>query len=227
MDLTEEVKRFAKSKGADLVGIASIERLAEAPKDHKPQEYLPAAKAIVSIALRLNFAPIENLPKSRREYTLNYHIVNRRLGDLAYEISRFLEDHNYEAIPFVVGSDQKTIFGDISHKHVAYAAGLGEFGLNNLLLTPKYGPRVRFASILTDAPLNPDSLFEGTLCDECGECVKICPSGALEGSPKNYSRSRGWTIDKQKCHHYLYMVLDDLMCGLCIKACPIGKKETS
>jgi epoxyqueuosine reductase len=227
MDLTEEVKRFARSRRADLVGIASIERLAEAPKDHKPQEYLPSAKAIVSMAVRLNYAPVENLPRSRREYALNYQIVNRRLGDIAYEISRFLEDHNYEAIPFVVGSDQKILFGDISHKHVAYAAGLGEFGLNNLLLTPKYGPRVRFASVLTSAPLNPDSPFEGSLCDECGECAKICPCGALEGAPRNYSRSRGWTIDKQKCHHYLDIVLDDLICGLCIKACPIGKKETS
>jgi len=178
VDLTEEVKRFAKSRRADLVSIASIERLAKAPKDHKPQEYLPSAEAIVSIALRLNYASIENLPKSRREYTLNYHIVNRRLGDIAYEISRFLEDHNYEAIPFVVGSDQKTLFGDISHKHVAFAAGLGEFGMNNLLLTPKYGPRVRFASVLTNAPLNPDSLFEGSLCDECG--IKACPIGKKE-----------------------------------------------
>ena len=226
MDLTKEVKRFAKRRGADLVGIASIERLAEAPKEHRPQDYLPSARAFVSIALRLNYAPIENLPKSRREYTLNYHIVNCRLGDIAYEVSRFLEDHNYEALPFVVGSDQKTLYGDISHKHVAYAAGLGEFGLNNLLLTPKYGPRVRFASILTDAPLNPDSFLDSSLCDECGECVRICACGALEEAPKNYSRSRGWTIDKQKCYHYLNVVLDDLMCGLCIKACPIGKKET-
>lgn len=227
MDLTEEAKRFAKSRGADLVGMHPSRNLQKRPKDHKPQECLPSARAIVSIALRLNYAPVENLPKSRRGYTLNYHIVNRRLGDIAYEISRFLEDHNYETIPFVVGSDQKTLFGDISHKHVAYTAGLGQFGLNNLLLTPKYGPRVRFASVLTNAPLNPDSLFEGSLCDERGECVKICPCGALEEALKNYSRSRGWRIDKQKCHHYLYMVLDDLMCGLCIKACPIGKKETS
>jgi epoxyqueuosine reductase QueG len=224
LDLTEEVKRFAKSRGADLVGIASIERLANAPKEHRSQEYLPSAKAVVSIAVRLNCAPVENLPKSRREYTLNYHIVNRRLADIAYEVSRFLEDHDYEAIPFAVGSDQKTLFGDISHKHIAYAAGLGEFGLNNLLLTPRYGPRVRFASILTNASLKPDSLFSGSLCDKCGDCVKICPCGALEEAPKDYSRSKGWTIDKQKCHHYLYVVLEDQMCGLCIKACPIGKK---
>ncbi|MFQ5758680.1 MAG: 4Fe-4S dicluster domain-containing protein [Candidatus Bathyarchaeia archaeon] len=226
MDLTEEVKDFARSVGGDLVGIASVERLADAPIEHRPQNYLPSAKAVVSIAVRLNYAPIENLPKSRREYTLNYHIVNRRLGDVAYEVSRFLEDHNYEAMSFVVGSDQKTLFGDISHKHVAYAAGLGEFGLNNLLLTPKYGPRVRFASILTNTSLKPDPLFNGSLCDECGECVKICPCGALEEAPKNYSRSIGWTIDKQKCNHYLNVVLDDLMCGLCIKACPIGKRGT-
>jgi epoxyqueuosine reductase QueG len=180
-------------------------------------------KSAISIGVRLNYAPIENLPKSRREYTLNYDIVNNRLGDIAYEVARFLEDHNWEAMPFAVGSDQKTLFGDISHKHVAFAAGLGEFGLNNLLLTPEYGPRVRFASVLTDAPLEPDPPFNGTLCDKCGECVKICPCGALQDASTKYSRSKGWTIDKQKCHHYLNVVLNGLKCGLCIKACPIGR----
>jgi len=191
VDLTGEVKRFARSRGADLVGIAAIERLADAPKGHRPRDYLPSARAIVSIAVRLNYAPIENLPKSRREYTLNYHIVNRRLADIAYEVSRFLEEHNYEAIPFAVGSDQKTLFGDISHKHVAYAAGMGEFGLNNLLLTPEYGPRVRFASTITNAPLKPDPLFDGSLCDECGECVKVCPCGAPRRSPEELQPVEG------------------------------------
>jgi epoxyqueuosine reductase QueG len=42
-------------------------------------------------------------------------------------------------------------FAFFSHKHSAYLAGRGSFGHNNVLLTPEYGPRVRFTPIFTTA----------------------------------------------------------------------------
>ena len=62
-----------------------------------------------------------------------------------------------------------------SHRHAAYCAGLGNFGLNNMLLTPQYGPRVRFASILTDCRTPRGPVLEEPLCIQCGWCVSICP----------------------------------------------------
>ena len=65
----------------------------------------------------------------------------------------------------------------------AVAAGLGEFGLNRLLLTPDFGPRQRLVSMITGAPLVPEPLYAGPkLClpDVCGQmCLRLCPSGAL------------------------------------------------
>jgi len=38
-------------------------------------------------------------------------------------------------------------------KYAAYLAGLGAYGINQLLITPQFGSRVRMTAILTDAPL--------------------------------------------------------------------------
>jgi hypothetical protein len=60
----------------------------------------------------------------------------------------------------------------------AVAAGLGEIGISKLFMSPQFGPRQRLALLITDAPLEPDPLFEGSVCDECMLCVNQCP-GAL------------------------------------------------
>lgn len=61
----------------------------------------------------------------------------------------------------------------------AFICGLGEIGYSKMFLTPEFGPRQRFAFMLTDAPLEADPLFEGGLCDRCMACVAECPVGAI------------------------------------------------
>ena len=64
----------------------------------------------------------------------------------------------------------------------AFICGLGEIGWSKLFLTPQFGPRQRFAFMLTDAPLEPDPLYDGPpLCDRCFACVRECPVGAISG----------------------------------------------
>ena len=71
--------------------------------------------------------------------------------------------------------------GPFSHRHAATRAGLGEFGYNNIVLTPQFGPRQRFNSIITEAELVPDPLIEEPIClrDECGLCMKACYMGVI------------------------------------------------
>jgi len=221
--LTKKVKDFVRSRGAALVGIASPERLLNAPKGHSPKDFLPNVKSLISIAVKINRSSILQLPKTRKEYKLNYDMANLKLNSLAWETACFLEDKGYEAIPIPASRpyNLKEIFGDLSHRHVAVAAGLGRFGLNNLVLTPNYGPYVRFVTVLTNAPLTLDNPLDKDIClrEKCLKCVEICPVKALENPV--YNPIEGWRINKEKCFHYIYVVLGGDVCGLCIKACPI------
>jgi epoxyqueuosine reductase QueG len=71
--------------------------------------------------------------------------------------------------------------GPFSHRHAATRAGLGEFGYNNLVLTPEFGPRQRFNSIVTDAELVPDPLIARPIClrERCMLCLKVCHVDAI------------------------------------------------
>jgi epoxyqueuosine reductase len=86
-----------------------------------------------------------------------------------------------------------------SERHVAYAAGLGRFGLNGSLITPR-GSHVRLGSVVADigvdlAPSAPEGFrapcFEsrGTLCRGC---IDRCPAEAVtpEGLNKKMCNAR-------------------------------------
>lgn len=81
-----------------------------------------------------------------------------------------------------------------SQRHVAQICGLGSFGMNNLLITPK-GCAGRFASLVTNMPLQPRGKDVEQRClgksgKGCMECIKRCPAGAL--SPEGFDRTACW-----------------------------------
>lgn len=61
----------------------------------------------------------------------------------------------------------------------AAICGLAEIGLGGFPLTPRFGPLVRFAFVLTDAELEPDDAPPVRLCDRCGLCLAACPGKAI------------------------------------------------
>ncbi len=111
-------------------------------------------------------------------------------------------------------------FAFFSHKHAAYLAGMGSFGHNNVLLTPQYGPRVRFTSIFTTAVIMPDPIETKDLCRHCLLCVKNCPAGAIPNTG-NFPPP----VDKNLCATRSAKLGDEYRspCGICIKVCPVGK----
>jgi len=183
MSLTKELKREIKRLGADLVGVAPVERFEGAPR--LPQELLPRAKSVVVIGARIPLASVENWKTIMKSYQIYGHgWLNFHLSYLEYNAVRFLEDNGYRALPLSSLDpyyNMETFLTEgLSNRHAAAAAGLGEFGWNNLLLTPEFGPRVRFTSTITDAPLEGDELYNGPkLCkmENCFRCVEECPMG--------------------------------------------------
>ncbi len=85
-------------------------------------------------------------------------------------------------------------YGPLSLPHAAVEAGLGTLGLNLMLLTPEYGPRVILTAVLTSANLEPDAPLTTPLCpgETCGRCLLACPADAI----------LHWGLDKKKCSPY-------------------------
>lgn len=219
--LTREVKELARSLGADLVGIAPIERFEGAPEEYHPQSLLPDTKSVISIAIRILRGvqiPQKALKQNYQYQVFGYGWLSHiRLNWIAFEVARYLEDHGYWTLPFPsfcetqFGPKQpgwaKRVKPSISNRHVAVAAGIAKFGWNNLAMTREFGTRQRFVSVMTTAPLEPDPLIEEELCDKCMICVNACPAKAIAKDESTKFTLAGTNVEmavinKPKCSWY-------------------------
>lgn len=205
--LTEELETLARNEGARLFGVAPVERFQGAPPGHHPLDFLAEAQRVVVIGIPIpkrviNYHTLlENSTvitgDFRQEYlqkyfyqVAGYDIINQRLEQIALSLTLFLEDKGIPTIYFPpTYGPHKDIqdrvpgqFGIFSMRHAAVRAGLGEFGLNNVVVTPQYGPRVRFTALVTAAELKVTPLIQEKLCrgKACMACIRQCGPGALK-----------------------------------------------
>jgi epoxyqueuosine reductase QueG len=192
MSLKALIKTRAHELGADLVGIGGIARCRHAPLMMSPQGLFPPTRSIVVMALHHPDACIElggeTHPQEIGPYSVQY-LMNSRLDEMAYRLATWIETQGHQAMPIASSNiwrynqykDLTAVFApDVSHIYMAVVAGLAELGFNGLALTPQYGARNRFITVLTDAELEPDPLIPpGTVCDRCMLCRKHCPTAAL------------------------------------------------
>lgn len=192
MNLKEAVKNFAYELGADLVGFGSVDRCKHAPIMMSPQGVFPGSKTVIVMGLHHPDACIElggeDHPQEIGPYSVQY-LMNSRLDELSYRMASFMEKQGYGAIPICSSNiwrynqykSLKAVFApDVSNIYMPVVAGLADMGYSGLALTPEYGARNRFVTIITDAEIESDPLIEpGTVCDNCMLCRKHCPSQAL------------------------------------------------
>ncbi len=198
MITAETVKETARRSGADLVGIASVERFTDAPPMRKPEDLMPGAKSVIVAAVRY---PLEGVlrigkpPAYALPSTAYAGAMCRKLERISLDMMSWLEDRGARAMSTPVtwpGSwrvrpykeMKEPLQGMFSHRHAAVAAGLGVFGKHTLTLTPQFGPRQRFISVITDAELPADPMYSGSeLCPaNCHACIKACPLHSLDPS---------------------------------------------
>ncbi len=221
-DLSEELRRTAKEMGIEFFGVAPAAGFDnEGYQWGRPQGIMPAADSVIVLAVKVPRGCIDPLPHARAEYTNTLLAGTVTLRMAAFRIAQALEDRGHKAsIVPVEGSefgywyaDKETLKADVSVKYAAYLAGMGSYGVSNLLLFPGIGPRVRMTAVVTDAILEkgaPPPRFKDPRCDDCLACVKVCPAGALHADG---------SISRQRCKEYMFSTLEGLRCGLCVKAC--------
>ena len=189
--LTEQVKADMLNFGMDLVGFGPVSRWKNAPYLISPQAILPEAKTVVVGALHVTdtWAEMGGEPEPQDRSPGGWQDQNGLLDRTAYRLVRLLNDHGHQAIGVASSNIWRyrqyegipSVFApDLSHMHAAAAAGLGEIGWCGLAITPEFGSRCRFISIVTDAELVPSPMYDGPkLCDMCANCIRHCPSAAM------------------------------------------------
>ena len=72
--------------------------------------------------------------------------------------------------------------GSMLVRTAAVLSGLGTWGLNNMVLSKAYGPRIHLHAVATTLQLTADSPIEEELClglEDCGYCALACPEDAI------------------------------------------------
>lgn len=203
------IKEIATKYGMDMCGVASIDRFDESPNGRHPTDILPGCKSVIVVGVRLldgiiqaNFRTYENGRQDLKGLygTYGYTMLpNFELTYACYAIAQAIERKLGEtATPLSTGPMTNGV--QLSIRHAAVAAGLGEFGWMSLVLTPEFGPRNRFGVILTTAEIEPDPLYSGpVLCDpkKCRICTDVCPTKAIgEHGSEDYRTCKAGTYGK-------------------------------
>ena len=247
-EFANQVKLVTKLSGADLVGIAPLNRhfvLAGTQRNpHTPDK--PQNKAIVfknvrfpdetatehvipesvnnaivyAIEMNSLFVQASPAPLSTVPNSAGYG----RMGIVSHLVAQFIRAMGYVAIP----CKNDTVLS----VPLAIEAGLGQFGRHGLLLTPEFGSSIRLGVILTNMPLvhdRPINFGIDNFCDKCMRCALLCPASCITMEDKTWTgvnecNNNGtfkWYNDLKKCLRY--WIDNGHPCSTCIGVCPHTK----
>jgi reductive dehalogenase len=241
---TRMVKRVARYFGADMVGIAPLDRRwffshafwangthkeivfqpTEAPEETEEQLIVPEGmKWIIIMGTWMNPDVIRYTPSPLgcAETRISYS----RMGLLVSGVAEFLRGLGYNAIPSI---------NDLAlNIPMAIEAGFGEQGRNGKLISPIYGPSIRISKVITDLPLerdNPIRFGVTEFCEICQKCAEDCPVNAIPTGERTWERPNisnnpgvyTWHLDNETCRRY-WSLGNGTNCTTCIRSCPFTK----
>ena len=223
--------RFWREPLVSFCSADATERLPKIVPNHlTAEDLLPKAKSVV-----VYFIPFtEEVVKSNilgvkpsNLWALAYVETNKLIEILNRYLAKKLEVEGFESavIKPTHNFDEETLMSMWSHKHVAYLAGLGTFGVHTMIITER-GCCGRLGSLVTTAEFEYNEPLEEEFClyrrgQSCLECVKSCPFGALKAVG----------LDKRRCYEILMenTKLFDFgfadVCGKCACGVPCSLKN--
>jgi len=220
-DYREELVKLAVKHGADLVGVADLQKLEGIFTF--PPDLLTNWKYGVSIAVSLDKYELYG---DSTEDIYAFPLLTR----VASRVRGFIEQADFKARAIAADEriEEKPPLrwkGEISHKAVAKAAGLGWIGKSLLLVTPEFGPRVCLTTVLTDMPLATGSPV-GNACGKCTRCIVACPAEALrEKIFEDHPESLEEVLDVDSCDTRVENRPKGVdLCFECALACPKGRR---
>lgn len=172
------------------------------PSHALPKDFLSSAETVIAFFLpfsrEIANSNIEG-KYSSKEWAIAYIETNQLISELNSYIKDELKKLNYQSsiIPATHNFDEEELKSDWSHRHAAYAAGLGSFGINNMLISEK-GCAGRYGSIVTDLKIEASERKEEEKClnkagYDCRRCVERCVNNSLQID----------SFDRFKCYELL------------------------
>lgn len=225
-----QLESLAKDMGATYFGIADL-TAARQYVCEQGGEFLGQFPKAVSHGFALADGIIDaladpvNVGALKTYWYYVYEIVNPRIDSISLILAQSLERAGFRA--FIVPSsqmvDRMELRSLFSHKLAAHLAGLGWIGKSALLITPEHGPRVRWGTVLTDAPLEAGTPIDA-MCRRCDICVKACPAHAFTGQSFDKRRPRSDIFVAEPCFQRLNQrdKAPQNSCALCVYICPFG-----
>ena len=208
----DELRSYAKSVGASELGYASV-----------PQEWVfkdlahRYTKASV-LTMEMDKARMDKAPNP--DTAVMVHETYNQLGVVVNKIADWLRERGYAA------HAGHPLGGFALYPPMAQAAGLGWRGVNGLLITPDYGPRVRLAAVFTEIENLP--MHEGDehawvldFCEDCKRCIRDCPPDAFYDQPLQHDNGLVTVLDNALCFPYF---AKNHGCSVCIKVCPFNQQ---
>ena len=226
--LKTDIYNKAKELGAEIVrscSVCSWEQEAIQAPEFWPQNIWPWAKNVIVLAIPL-FYPMASTAPSML-YQEQYDTSNRIMDNISYFLAKYIMiEKKYRAFFFPrdcydnIRVLLKNPAAAFSHVVAGYYAGVGTFGDSHNLITKEFGPRVRLVSVITDAPIEPDSKYEKNLCIHCKKCLTLCPAKCYTEDGNNL-----YKMDKDKCTEYHIELVNQhhWPCGHCATFCPVGE----
>ena len=261
---SQKIKNLAKDFGATLVGIASVDRFGGAPSGHSPLDLMPQAKSVIVAGVRIpdpvvdyeeyhlkmkEMNPELGIEASIENFymQMGHYVEDMMLNILSVKLANWLEtNYGLRSLPTPNASHtglghpvMAAPMGFFSQRHAAVRAGLGEFGLSGLVITPQFGPRMRYVSVITEAALEPDPLLKEKVCmrGRCGgangpACQQKCVNKAISLRPgvdmNKIFIDIPVALNREKCVNFA-AEKGGFACtfvGTCLRMCPIGQKVT-
>ena len=208
-----DLEAFARSEGVADIGYARL-----SPNLVFKNKAVLYQNAIV-LTMEMDRRRIDTSPS--KESLVTVHETYHHLGVAANKIAAYLRKRGYAA------HAGHPLMGLALYPPLAQQAGLGWRGLHGLLITPKFGPRVRLAAVFTSIENLPFAQVEDLhwieeYCNLCKLCVRECPPRAILDQPLPRANGLVTCTVTDRCFPYF---MDNYGCSVCIRVCPFQKQE--
>ena len=247
-ELKQQIKDFAMTEGADLVGIAPVEAYSDYLTEIEERiketgasradfmiaaddttfferiscalNTMPTAKSIIMIGVYSydETAAYQDVRGELRGKTARTYSYYPVARQVAGKLTAHIQDLGYNA----------THGQDVPLKYVADRIGLGCYGKHGIFITEEFGSYTGLRNVLTDAPLEPDEFQRVPLCQDCDRCLEACPTGALYAPYKVNPRLCLNPITRREKH-----IAPDMRskmqnwisgCDICQEVCPVNQR---